>query len=528
MARSMKSREECSADFIDEERIWRDLKEGKVIGRSGVRDIIQKAKEAKGLDPREVAALLCVDDPELLDEIFVAAREIKEKIYGKRIVLFAPLYVSNYCVNNCLYCGYRRDNGFERRKLTQQEVAEEVRILESLGHKRIALEAGEHPVECPIEYIVECIETIYSVRLGNGNIRRVNVNVAATTVEEYRLLKQAKIGTYVLFQETYHRPTYAAMHPSGPKSDYDWHTTAMDRAMEAGIDDVGVGVLFGLFNYKFEVVALFYHAQHLDRELGVGPHTISVPRLRPALGVSVDKFPYLVSDEDFKKIVAVTRLAVPYTGMILSTRERPGYRDEVIALGISQISAGSCTGVGGYKKEYDEPVGGHREQGEAGQNAGRKHGDHESGVDAFEPGKCGTGGSLPAGAYLNVREDSGQTTLDQSPQFQVEDHRSPDEVIRTLCVSGYIPSYCTACYRQGRTGERFMRLAKSGQIQNVCQPNAILTFKEYLEDYASPETRRVGEDLIKEHLQQIPKDKVREETKRRLERIERGERDLYF
>ncbi|HHY37347.1 MAG TPA: [FeFe] hydrogenase H-cluster radical SAM maturase HydG [Clostridia bacterium] len=475
MAQYTKSREEYRADFIDEERIWQDLEEGKAISRLGIRDIIEKAKEAKGLDPKEVAALLSVEDPELLDEIFVAAREIKEKIYGKRIVLFAPLYVSNYCVNNCLYCGYRRDNKFERRRLTQQEVAEETKILESLGHKRIALEAGEHPVHCPIEYIVECLETIYDVRLKNGNIRRVNVNIAATTVEEYKLLKQAKIGTYILFQETYHRPTYAVMHPSGPKSDYDWHTTAMDRAMEAGIDDVGLGVLFGLFDYKFEVVALFYHAQHLDRELGVGPHTISVPRLRPALGVSVEGFPHLVSDEDFKKIVAVIRLAVPYTGMILSTRERPGYRDEVIALGISQISAGSCTGVGGYKKEYDE-----------------------------------------------------QTARDESPQFQVEDRRSPDEVIRTLCTSGYIPSYCTACYRQGRTGERFMRLAKSGQIQNVCQPNAILTFKEYLEDYASPETKAVGEKLIEDHLEQIPKDKVRDETKKRLLRIERGERDLYF
>jgi 2-iminoacetate synthase len=513
MGGTLKPQGEYKADFIDEEQIWKDLREGEKAGRVGIKDIIAKAKEAKGLDPQEVAALLCVDDPELLHEVFAAAREIKEKIYGKRIVLFAPLYVSSHCVNNCAYCGYRRDNQFERRSLTQEEIVEEVRILEALGHKRIALEAGEHPIHCPIEYILDCIDTIYDTHVGNGSIRRINVNIAATTVQEYRLLKEAGIGTYVLFQETYHRPTYALMHPSGPKSDYDWHTTAMDRAMKGGIDDVGVGVLYGLADYKFETVALFYHAQHLDRDLGVGPHTISVPRLRPASGVSIDRFPHLVSDEDFKKIVAVIRLAVPYTGMILSTRERPEIRDEVIGLGISQISAGSCTGVGGYKKEYDEK-------------------EHDQPVcvylDGNESGATVTNGVSDRGIQGACSSSKGHDEERRSPQFEVEDHRSPDEVIRNLCLSGYIPSYCTACYRQGRTGERFMRLAKNGQIQNVCQPNAILTFKEYLMDYATEETRQVGEKTIEEHIGQIPNDKVKAETIRRLTRIQEGDRDLYF
>jgi len=463
-----------AVDFINEEEIWSLLEQGRKFSKEDIRKIIEKAREAKGLEPIEVAALIQVEDPELLEEMYATAREIKEKIYGKRMVFFAPLYISNYCINDCVYCGYRRSNkNLTRRKLTMDEIAEEVRILEQMGHKRIALETGEHPVECPIEYVVEAMQTIYSVREANGNIRRINVNIAATTVENYRKLKEAGIGTYVLFQETYHHETYAKMHPSGPKSDYLFHLTAMDRAMQGGCDDVGLGVLFGLFDYRFEVMGMLMHARHLDETFGVGPHTLSFPRLRPAEGVSLDNFPYLVSDDDFRKIIAVMRLAVPYTGMILSTREAPGYRDELFGLGISQISAGSCTGVGGYREEKEGTV-------------------------------CNTA------------------------QFEVADERSPDELIRSLCLSGYIPSYCTACYRSGRTGDRFMALAKTGQISNVCQPNAILTFKEYLEDYASPETKEVGEKTIQEHLGYIKSDKVREKTIERLQMIEAGARDLYF
>ncbi len=443
-----------------------------------MRRIIAKAGEYKGLTAGEVAVLLEVNDPELLREMFAAAAAVKEAIYGKRIVLFAPLYISSHCINNCVYCGYRTGNKEQlRRRLALAEVKEEVEILESLGHKRLAVEAGEDPVNCPIDYVTDVIREIYSIKDGNGSIRRVNVNIAATTVEDYRKLKEANIGTYILFQETYHRPTYAALHPSGPKRDYNWHTTAMDRAMKAGIDDVGIGVLYGLYDYKFETVAMFLHAEHLDRDCGVGPHTISVPRLRPAGSVNLDSFPYLVSDEDFKKIIAIIRLAVPYTGMILSTREEPELRDELITYGVSQISAGSCTGVGGYQQAYHEHT------------------------------ACGP--------------NSGQ-------QFEPSDQRSPNEIIRMLCGKGYVPSYCTACYRQGRTGDRFMALAKSGEIQNVCLPNALLTFKEYLLDYADERTRAMGEELIDRSLDDIPQDNIRAATAERLKEIEAGERDLYF
>lgn len=470
------------ADFINEEQIYRDLEQGLNASKEQIAAIIEKARQANGLTPQEVAALLQTDDPELLEKMYQAAHEIKEKIYGKRIVLFAPLYISNYCINNCIYCGYRRDNKFKRRKLTMEEVVQEVKALEEMGHKRLALEAGEHPGECPIDYVLECIDTIYKVKLNNGSIRRVNINIAATTVENYAKLHQAGIGTYILFQETYHRETYRQMHPSGPKSDYDYHTTAMDRAMMGGIDDVGIGVLFGLYDYKFEVLGLLYHALHLEEKFGVGPHTISVPRMREALGVNIQTFPHLITDQQFKKIVAILRLAVPYTGLILSTRETPATRDELIKYGISQISAGSCTGVGGYSKE----------------TAKRCQGNSCS---------CGD---------------------EEKPQFAVEDNRTPDEVLRSVCQSGYLPSYCTACYRMGRTGDRFMSLAKTGEIQNVCQPNAILTFKEYLVDYASPETRAVGEETIKKHLSEIKSPHIRELTEQRLAQIEAGARDLYF
>ncbi|HHU30416.1 MAG: [FeFe] hydrogenase H-cluster radical SAM maturase HydG [Bacillota bacterium] len=474
---ALKMQEWEKADFIREDEIKRLLEEAKNTGKAEVAAIIEKARQAQGLTLREVAVLLQTDDEELLSEMFAAAGEVKERIYGKRLVLFAPLYVSDYCVNNCVYCGYRRDNRFKRRKLTQEELVQEVRLLENMGHKRLALEAGEHPEECPLDYILDCIRTVYSLKFKNGSIRRINVNIAATTVEDYRRLKEAEIGTYILFQETYHRDTYKAMHPSGPKSDYDWHTTAHDRAMLAGIDDVGFGVLFGLYDYKFEVLALLQHVQHLEERFGVGPHTISVPRLRPATGVSLDNFPYLVRDADFAKIIAILRLAVPYTGLILSTRESPAFRDRLINYGISQISAASSTGVGGYKEEEER----------------------------------------------RAAEDD-----DAPPQFAVDDHRSVDEVMNSVCASGYLPSFCTACYRQGRTGDRFMSLAKTGEIQNVCQPNAILTFKEYLLDYASPATRELGEKVIAEHLAEIKDEKVRELTKKRLDRIEQGVRDLYF
>lgn len=462
------------ADFINEKQIHDLLVAGKAAPHKEAREIIQKGKDAKGLTPYETAVLLENHDKETIKSLFAAAHEVKEKIYGKRLVFFAPLYISNYCINNCSYCGYRKDNEITRRRLDLHEIEQEIIALEAMGHKRLALETGEDPVNCPIDYVLNSIKKIYEVKSKTGSIRRVNVNIAATTVEDYRKLKEAGIGTYILFQETYHRETYNKMHPSGPKKDYDWHTTAMDRAMEGGIDDVGFGVLFGLYDHKFEVLALLLHSLHLEERFGVGCHTISFPRIRPATGVTLENFPYLVSDEEFKRIVAILRLAVPYTGMILSTREKADFRDEVLEVGISQLSAGSCTGVGGYHKDIEK---------EAEETVG---------------------------------------------QFQVEDHRTTDEVLRSICESGYIPSFCTACYRRGRTGDSFMPLAKSGEIQNFCQPNAILTFKEFLLDYASEETRKIGEQTIQHHINEIPNPKVRNETLERLERIEKGERDLYL
>lgn len=437
--------------------------------------LLEKARSCIGLTHQEAAVLLHVKDEGIWSRIFDAASEIKEKIYGKRIVIFAPLYVSNYCVNNCDYCGYKHSNtDFKRRKLTMDELEKEVEVLQSLGHKRIALEVGEDPKNCSMDYILECIRKIYSVKVNNGSIRRINVNIAATTVEDYRKLRDADIGTYILFQESYHRPTYEKHHPQGPKHDYNWHTTAMHRAMQGGIDDVGVGVLYGLYDYKYETIAMLMHAEHLEASFGVGPHTVSVPRMRAAEGVNLETYPHLVSDEQFKQIVAVLRLAVPYAGMILSTREESGFRDEVLALGVSQISAGSCTGVGGYVEEYR-----------------LKH-------------------------------------QDEKPQFEIGDHRSPMEIVKSLCKGGYLPSYCTACYREGRTGDRFMRLAKTGQIQNVCEPNALLTFKEFLLDYGDEEARELGDRLIAESLNGIPKEAARKAAIARMERIEAGERDLRF
>ena len=469
----------ATAEFINDQEIRRSLSLAteEARDRELVLSIIEKAKGAKGLSHEETAILLSVEDENLVDIMKQAAGEMKERIYGKRIVIFAPLYLSNYCVNNCTYCGYKTSNERMPRKiLTMEELAEEVRILQGLGHKRLALEAGEDPANCSIDYILTAMETIYSLHFENGSIRRANVNIAATTVENYSKLMAAGIGTYILFQETYHRESYAAFHPSGPKHDYDYHTTAMDRAMTGGIEDVGFGVLYGLYDYKYDTVAMMLHKKHLEEAFGVGPHTISVPRLKPAEGMKLSDYPHMVTDAEFIKIVAILRLSVPYTGIILSTREGGDFREEVIKAGVSQISAGSCTGVGGYVAEYEESS-------------------HEK---------------------------------VETKQFDVEDHRSPLEILKGLCDAGYIPSYCTACYRQGRTGDRFMRLAKSGQINNVCLPNALMTFKEYLMDYADDELRAKGAGLIEKSLDDIKSDQVRDMTREQLQKIEGGTRDLYL
>lgn len=438
-----------------------------------VDQVLNKARERKGLNHREAMILLDCDIPEKNREIFELAEQIKKDYYGNRIVMFAPLYLSNYCVNGCVYCPYHAKNKhIPRRKLTQEEVAREVVALQDMGHKRLAIEAGEDPVNNPIEYILECIRTIYGIRHKNGAIRRVNVNIAATTVENYRKLKEAGIGTYILFQETYHKESYEKLHPTGPKHNYDYHTEAMDRAMEGGIDDVGLGVLFGLERYRYEFAGLLMHAEHLEAVHGVGPHTISVPRIRRADDIDPDVFDNGIDDDTFAKIVACIRIAVPYTGMIMSTRESKACRERVIHYGISQISGGSKTSVGGY--------------------------------DTPEP------------------ED------ESSAQFEVSDTRTLDDVVKWLMELGYIPSFCTACYREGRTGDRFMALCKNLQIHNCCLPNALMTLKEYLVDYASPETRKIGEALIKKELDNIPKDKVREICREHIGEIEGGKRDFRF
>ena len=436
-------------------------------------EVLNKARERKGLSHRDAMILLDCDIPEKNKEIFELAEQIKKDYYGNRIVMFAPLYLSNYCVNGCVYCPYHAKNKhIPRRKLTQEEVAKEVIALQDMGHKRLAIEAGEDPVNNPIEYILECIKTIYGIKHKNGAIRRVNVNIAATTVENYRKLKEAGIGTYILFQETYHKESYEKLHPTGPKHNYDYHTEAMDRAMEGSIDDVGLGVLFGLERDRYEFAGLLMHAEHLEAVHGVGPHTISVPRIRRADDIDPDVFDNGIDDDTFAKIVACIRIAVPYTGMIMSTRESKACRERVIHYGISQISGGSKTSVGGY--------------------------------DTPEP------------------ED------ESSAQFEVSDTRTLDDVVKWLMEMGYIPSFCTACYREGRTGDRFMALCKNLQIHNCCLPNALMTLKEYLVDYASPETRKVGEALIKKELENIPKEKVRTMCADYIEKIEEGARDFRF
>ena len=465
-------------EFINHEEILESLEYAQKNkgNKELIEGILDKANRAKGLTHREAAVLLECDDEELTDRMFKLAEDLKKRFYGNRIVMFAPLYLSNYCVNGCVYCPYHAKNKtIARKKLTQDEIRREVIALQDMGHKRLALEAGEDPVNNPIEYILECINTIYSIKHKNGAIRRVNVNIAATTVENYRKLKEAGIGTYILFQETYNKDSYEKLHPTGPKHDYAYHTEAMDRAMEGGIDDVGLGVLYGLSTYKYELVGILMHAEHLEARFGVGPHTISVPRLRPADDIDPADFPEALSDEIFQKIVAIIRLAVPYTGMIVSTRESQKTREKVLHLGISQISGASSTSVGGY-----------------------------------------------ADRELGVKEEV------TSAQFDVDDDRTLDEVVNWLLKMGYIPSFCTACYREGRKGDRFMSLCKSGQIANCCQPNALMTLKEYLEDYASEDTTKVGEELIEKEVKKIPRDRTREIVGERLVKIEEGERDFRF
>ena len=462
-------------DFINHEEILDTLAyaDENKHNEALIDSLIEKAKLRKGLSHREASVLLACDIEEKNQEIYKLAEQIKKDFYGNRIVMFAPLYLSNYCINGCTYCPYHMKNKhIARKQLTQDEIRKEVIALQDMGHKRLALEAGEDPVHNTMDYYLECIKTIYSIKHKNGAIRRVNINIAATTVDNYRLLKEAGIGTYILFQETYHKESYLELHPTGPKHDYDYHTEAMDRAMEGGIDDVGIGVLFGLDKYRYEFAGLLMHAEHLEAAFGVGPHTISVPRLRHADDIDADSFDNGIDDDIFAKIVACIRIAVPYTGMIISTRESQKTRERVLHLGVSQISGGSKTSVGGYA----EP----------------------------EP------------------DDA------KSEQFDVSDTRTLDEVVKWLMELGYIPSFCTACYREGRTGDRFMSLCKSGQIQNCCHPNALMTLKEYLMDYASEDTRKIGLKLIEKEIPNVPREKTREILEYHLKEIEDGQRDFRF
>lgn len=462
-------------EFINHEEILESLEyaEKNKSNTALLNEILEKAEQRKGLTHREAAVLLECDNEEINQKIYKLAEQIKKDFYGNRIVMFAPLYLSNYCINGCVYCPYHKKNcHIKRKKLTQEEIKREVIALQDMGHKRLAIEAGEDPVNNPIEYILDSIKTIYSIKHKNGAIRRVNVNIAATTVENYRKLKDAGIGTYILFQETYHKESYEKLHPTGPKHNYNYHTEAMDRAMDGGIDDVGLGVLFGLELYRYELVGLLMHAEHLEAVHGVGPHTISVPRLRRADDIDPDDFDNGIDDDTFAKIVAVIRIAVPYTGMIISTRESKVCRERVLHLGISQISGGSRTSVGGYVEE--------------------------------------------------------ETEEENSAQFDVEDKRTLDQVVNWLMTMDYIPSFCTACYREGRTGDRFMQLCKSKQIQNCCHPNALMTLKEYLEDYASEDTKEIGDKLIIKELTNIPNEKVKEIVVKNLENIKNGQRDFRF
>ncbi len=436
-----------------------------------VNSLLEKADSLKGLDYKEALTLLECEDEAVTNEIYAIAKRIKAKIYGNRIVMFAPLYLSNYCVNGCVYCPYHACNkNIARKQLSQEDIVREVIALQDMGHKRLALETGEDPVNCPLEYVLESIKTIYSIKHKNGAIRRVNVNIAATTVENYKRLKEAGIGTYILFQETYHKETYKKLHPTGPKSNYAYHTEAMDRAMDGGLDDIGIGVLFGLYEYKYDFTGLLMHVKHLEDRNGFGPHTISVPRIRHADDIDVSDFPNAVPDDLFEKIVAVLRLAVPYTGIIISTRESEESRERVLKIGVSQISGASCTSVGGYAEKEKE----------------------------------------------------------NSSQFDVSDTRTLDEVVNWLLKLGYVPSFCTACYREGRTGDRFMSLAKTGHISEVCAPNSLITISEYLQDYASADTKRIGEEVVARELETLKNEKVKALAEEYIEKIKSGERDFRF
>lgn len=461
--KSPNAREFICHDEIEATIDW--VRENK-DNRSLIRQIMEKGAEKKGLNHREASLLLMGGES---DELFALAREIKREFYGNRVVLFAPLYLSNYCVNGCVYCSYRASNkSICRKKLTQDEIRREVVALQEMGHKRLVIETGQHPKYSPIDYILESIDTIYSIKHKKGSIRRVNVNIAATTAEEYSMLKSAGIGTYILFQETYHEPTYKSVHPTGKKSDYAWHTEAMDRAMQGGLDDVGLGVLFGLADYRYDYTAMLMHAEHLEAAYGIGPHTVSVPRVRRAHGVDVDKYTNAIDDETFARLVACLRISIPYTGIIVSTRESEECRRKVLDAGVSQISGGSYTGVGGY----------------------------------------------------------GTQSVSDTEQFEITDRRDLSEIVQWLINIGHIPSFCTACYREGRVGERFMELCKTGQIQNCCHPNALMTLQEYLLDYSSEDIRRLGEKLINAEIANIPNEKMRAFVSGQLEIIKSGSRDF--
>lgn len=462
---------EKKINFINQEYIEKLLEDSKITDYTEIDRILNKAQNKQGLTHKEVASLLQIKDENQKRRLYEIAGELKKSIYGNRIVVFAPLYVSDYCVNNCTYCGYKRDNKFTRKKLNREQIQNEVKLLEKMGHKRLALELGEDPVNMPIDYVLEAIDAVYTTKFENGSIRRINVNIAATTVENYKKLKEAEIGTYILFQETYHKPIYEKVHPKSLKGDYEYHLTAFNRAMEGGIDDVGAGVLFGLADYKYEIIALMIHNEYLEKNYGVGFHTISVPRIKKAVGMSLDEYPYQIDDDTFRNIVAIIRLAVPFTGMILSTRETAELRRELIKYGISQISAGSSADVGGYTDRED--------------------------------GKTQT-------------------------QFELADHRTPLEVLKELLDQDCIPSYCTACYRMGRTGDRFMQLAKSGNIQNVCSPNALLTLMEYAMDYGDLELTEKVEKVIAREIKEIKREDIKSLTLEKLEKIKNGERDLYL
>ncbi len=465
------NKQSINEPIINEQIINDALENNKNVPKEKLLEIIERGKKLEGLSYDEIAAILQNKDEEVTKALFKAAGEIKNKIYGNRVVMFAPLYISNYCVNSCAYCGYQASNKFDRKRLSKEEIIQEVKLLEQMGHKRLALEVGEDPNNCPIDYVLDAIDTIYSVKTKDGNIRRINVNIASTTVENYKKLKARDIGTYILFQETYHKSTYEQVHGKCLKGDYEYHLTAFDRAMQAGIDDVGAGVLFGLYDYKFEVLGLMMHNAYLEKKYGVGFHTISVPRLKKAEGMDLDMYPHILDDETFKRLIAIIRLAVPFTGMILSTRESMELRREAINYGISQVSAGSSTGVGGYKE---------REEGNS------------------------------------------------VEQFDVSDHSSPLEVVKELLSQGFVPSYCTACYRSGRTGDRFMQLAKSGNIHNVCSPNALMTLMEYVEDFGDSELKVSAKELIYKEAEKLENEKVKSLLLKNLELIENGERDLFL